>query len=162
MPRRYAPAPPPAAPGEPLLLLHKRDKNGSIGPPWRDQIVVHGLGSAEAMLTLYAPAGSNVRRRTDQDPAAQLVGARLEPALAGKVVGEGGLLVLTWRLGGTEIAAAAFGPIRRTSTQPTDHQRTGSSGYERDSGLEDGRTFHGDPFGADGEISAAKPSSTRR
>ena len=33
-------------------------------------------------------------------PADRLVDARLEPALAGKVVGAGGLLVLRWRHGG--------------------------------------------------------------
>jgi hypothetical protein len=32
-------------------------------------------------------------------PAAQLIDARLEPALAGKVVGRGGLLVLRWQHG---------------------------------------------------------------
>ena len=36
-------------------------------------------------------------------PRSDLLGARLAPGLAGKVVGEGGLLVVRWRLGDAEL-----------------------------------------------------------
>ena len=50
-------------------------------------------------------------------PAAQLVDARLEPALAGKVVGRGGLLVLRWQLGNALLDTGVRGDDRRQYAQ---------------------------------------------
>jgi hypothetical protein len=70
---------------------------------WLDRIVAHGLGvRSRAELTL-TDAGLDVVRPGAQDffvPAAQLRGARLDKGIAGKVLTEGGLLVVTWEHGG--------------------------------------------------------------
>jgi hypothetical protein len=73
---------------------------------WQDRVVHAGLGRrADATFTLHAQ-GVLINRVGDLPifiPAHDLVSARLEPALAGKVVGAGGLLVVRWRLGDTEL-----------------------------------------------------------
>jgi hypothetical protein len=73
---------------------------------WQDRVVHAGLGRrAESTLTLHE-RGLLLERVGDDPvfiPTADLIGARLEPALAGKVVGVGGLLVIRWRLGDTEL-----------------------------------------------------------
>jgi hypothetical protein len=69
---------------------------------WQDRVVHAGLGArAAATLRLYA-SGVVVDRVGEQPifiPSAGISGARLAPGLAGRVVGVGGLLVVTWRLG---------------------------------------------------------------
>jgi hypothetical protein len=74
----------------------------TVATRWQDRIVAHRLGErAEAVVRLTA-AGVLIQRQGSPDiflPADRLVDARLEPALAGKVVGDGGLLVLRWRHG---------------------------------------------------------------
>lgn len=69
---------------------------------WQDRIVAGGLGvRADSVLRLGA-AGALIERRGATAifvPAERLIDARLEPALAGKVVGRGGLLVLRWQHG---------------------------------------------------------------
>nr|WP_244900282.1 hypothetical protein [Streptomyces nanshensis] len=69
---------------------------------WLDRIVGHGLGvRSRAELTLTA-AGVHVVRPGARDfliPVGQLRGARLEKGIAGKVLTEGGLLVIVWQLG---------------------------------------------------------------
>lgn len=66
---------------------------------WQDRVVVGGLGRrAAASATLYR-TGALFDRQGDAPvflPWAVLDGARVEPALAGKVLGQGGLLVLRW------------------------------------------------------------------
>lgn len=76
----------------------------TVGQSWQDRIVVHGLGERAEVTARLTPAGALLDRVGSGPlfiPAAQLIDARLEPALAGKVVGRGGLLVLRWRLGDT-------------------------------------------------------------
>ncbi|MFD8088788.1 PH-like domain-containing protein, partial [Streptomyces malaysiensis] len=95
-----------------------RSSSGGRGPPgfrgsaryhgsttagqWLDRIVAHGLGTrSRAELTL-TDRGVHVVRPGARDffiPAAQLRGARLDKGIAGKVLAEGGLLVITWQLG---------------------------------------------------------------
>ena len=69
---------------------------------WQNRVVVHTLGlRAEAEIRLTR-AGVLIDRQGSSPvfiAAAALVDARLEPALAGKVVGRGGLLVLRWQHG---------------------------------------------------------------
>ncbi|HST47446.1 transporter [Jatrophihabitans sp.] len=78
----------------------------TLATRWQDRIVARGLGVRAAALARLTEAGVLVERQGSSPvflPADQLVDARLEPALAGKVVGAGGLLVLRWRHGGQDL-----------------------------------------------------------
>jgi hypothetical protein len=93
----------PEAPGEPkLAVLHGRYHGSTTAGQWLDRIVAHGLGTrSRAELTL-TDAGLTVVRPGATDffvPAAQLREARLDKGIAGKVLTEGGLLVVTWAHG---------------------------------------------------------------
>ena len=69
---------------------------------WQDRIVAGGLGVRADSVLRLGTAGALIERQGGTAiflPADRLVDARLEPALAGKVVGRGGLLVLRWRHG---------------------------------------------------------------
>lgn len=97
------PAPPaPEESGEPLLRAEGRYHGSTTAGQWLDRIVAHGLGTrSRAELTLTR-AGVHVVRPGAKDfliPAGRLRGARLEKGIAGKVLTEGGLLVITWQLG---------------------------------------------------------------
>lgn len=73
---------------------------------WQDRVVHGGLG-ARANATVSAhPEGVLIDREGAGPvflPAASITGSRLAPGLAGKVVGPGGLLVISWRLGEAEL-----------------------------------------------------------
>lgn len=96
----------PGAPGAPLLTMSGRYHGSTTAGQWLDRIVAHGLGTrSRAELTL-TDAGLDVVRPGARDffvPAGQLRGARLDKGIAGKVLAEGGLLVVTWEHGGTLI-----------------------------------------------------------
>lgn len=69
---------------------------------WQNRVVAHTLGLRAEATSRLTPAGAVIDRQGSPTvfiPAAALVDARLEPALAGKVVGRGGLLVLRWQHG---------------------------------------------------------------
>ena len=69
---------------------------------WQDRIVARGLGRRADAVARLTTAGAVIERQGSDPifiPRGQLTGARLEPALAGKVVGQGGLLVLRWQHG---------------------------------------------------------------
>jgi hypothetical protein len=73
---------------------------------WQDRIVAHGLGIRANATATLSDAGVLIEREGADAiflPAESIVEARLAPALAGKVVGAGGLVVIRWRLGGTEL-----------------------------------------------------------
>ncbi|MFF2202808.1 hypothetical protein [Streptomyces sp. NPDC058145] len=96
---------PPSAPDEtgPVRLSMSGRYHGSTtAGQWLDRIVAHGLGTrSRAELTL-TDAGLEVERPGATDffvPTAALRGARLDKGIAGKVLTEGGLLVVTWALG---------------------------------------------------------------
>jgi hypothetical protein len=109
--RRQAILPPvPAVPGE-LGVERLPAVTGvyvgtTFATSWQDRVVHGGLGRrAEASLAFY-DAGALIDRIGAAPvfvPAADLLDARLAPALAGKVMGAGGLLVLRWRLGTHEL-----------------------------------------------------------
>jgi len=95
----------PTAPDEPgpvRLGMSGRYHGSTTAGQWLDRIVAHGLGTrSRAELTL-TDAGLDVVRPGADDffiPAAQLRGARLDKGIAGKVLTEGGLLVVTWAHG---------------------------------------------------------------
>ncbi|WP_328461486.1 PH-like domain-containing protein [Streptomyces sp. NBC_00448] len=96
----------PAELGEPLLVMDGRYHGSTTAGQWLDRIVAHGLGvRSRARLTLTA-RGLLVERTGAPGflvPTAALRGARLDQAIAGKVLPEGGLLVVTWEHGGTLI-----------------------------------------------------------
>jgi len=69
---------------------------------WQDRVVHAGLGErATAAMRLYA-AGLMIERDGGEPifiPRESWTQARLTPGLAGKVMGEGGLFTVRWRLG---------------------------------------------------------------
>lgn len=69
---------------------------------WLDRIVAHGLGTRSRVELTLTEQGLDVVRPGAADffvPAAQLRDARLDKGIAGKVLPEGGLLIITWALG---------------------------------------------------------------
>ncbi|MCS0604535.1 hypothetical protein NX794_25450 [Streptomyces sp. LP11] len=88
--------------GPARLRLSGRYHGSTTAGQWLDRIVAHGLGTrSRAELTL-TDDGLEVERPGATDffvPAAALRGARLDKGIAGKVLTEGGLLVVTWALG---------------------------------------------------------------
>ena len=92
----------PDEPGPARLSMSGRYHGSTTAGQWLDRIVAHGLGTrSRAELTL-TDAGLDVVRPGAQDffiPARALRGARLDKGIAGKVLTEGGLLVITWQHG---------------------------------------------------------------
>lgn len=92
----------PEQPGEARLTMSGRYHGSTSAGQWLDRIVAHGLGTrSRAELTL-TDAGLVVVRPGAHDffvPADRLRGARLDKGIAGKVLTEGGLLVVTWAHG---------------------------------------------------------------
>ena len=84
------------------LTMSGRYHGSTTAGQWLDRIVARGLGTrSRAELTL-TDAGLDVVRPGAADffvPAAALRGARLDKGIAGKVLTEGGLLVVTWTHG---------------------------------------------------------------
>jgi len=73
---------------------------------WQDRVVRHGLGSRAAATVALYPEGVLVDRVGAVPvfiPTASGVDVRLAPGLAGKVGGEGGLLVVRWGHGTAEV-----------------------------------------------------------
>ncbi|MFJ2734317.1 hypothetical protein [Streptomyces sp. NPDC087317] len=92
----------PEEPGPATLTMTGRYHGSTTAGQWLDRIVARGLGTrSRAELTL-TDAGLDVVRPGAGDffvPAARLRGARLDKGIAGKVLTEGGLLVVTWEHG---------------------------------------------------------------
>ncbi|MFF9279299.1 PH-like domain-containing protein [Streptomyces griseosporeus] len=92
----------PESPGEARLTMSGRYHGSTTAGQWLDRIVAHGLGTrSRAELTL-TDAGLDVVRPGAAGffvPADALRGARLDKGIAGKVLTEGGLLVVTWAHG---------------------------------------------------------------
>ncbi|MEU1125241.1 hypothetical protein ABZ371_17170 [Streptomyces sp. NPDC005899] len=85
-----------------LLTLSGRYHGSTTAGQWLDRIVAHGLGTrSRAELTLTGQGLDVVRPGAAGFfvPAAALREARHDRALAGKVLPEGGLLVITWAHG---------------------------------------------------------------
>jgi hypothetical protein len=71
---------------------------------WQDRVVHAGLGRRSNATAHLYESGVLIERYGDSAifiPTEAIAEARLAPGLAGKVVGEGGLLVIRWRLGMT-------------------------------------------------------------
>ncbi|MFJ7242209.1 hypothetical protein ACIQWB_34475 [Streptomyces olivaceus] len=96
----------PDAPGPARLALSGRYHGSTTAGHWLDRIVAHGLGTRSRVELTLTDAGLDVVRPGAADffvPLAALREARLDKGIAGKVLTEGGLLVVTWAHGGTEI-----------------------------------------------------------
>ncbi|MFD3916278.1 hypothetical protein [Streptomyces sp. NPDC058603] len=92
----------PEAPGEAKLSMSGRYHGSTTAGQWLDRIVAHGLGARSRVELTLTDAGLDVVRPGANDffvPAAQLREARLDKGIAGKVLAEGGLLIVTWQHG---------------------------------------------------------------
>jgi hypothetical protein len=96
----------PAGPLEERLRLTGRYHGSTTSGQWLDRIVARGLGVRSRAEIALTDRGVDVVRPGAADffiPADRLCGARLDKGIAGKVLTEGGLLVLTWEHGDRRI-----------------------------------------------------------
>ncbi|GAA3369207.1 hypothetical protein GCM10020367_10680 [Streptomyces sannanensis] len=96
----------PEALSAPKLALTGRYHGSTTAGQWLDRIVAHGLGTRSRVELTLTDEGLDVVRPGAADffvPTAALRGARLDKGIAGKVLTEGGLLVVTWAHGDTLI-----------------------------------------------------------
>ncbi|TJZ44179.1 hypothetical protein FCH28_31800 [Streptomyces piniterrae] len=96
----------PADAGEPKLTMSGRYHGSTTAGQWLDRIVARGLGTRSRAELALTDQGLDVVRPGAQDffvPAAALRGARLDKGIAGKVLTEGGLLIVTWEHGDRQI-----------------------------------------------------------
>jgi hypothetical protein len=92
----------PEEPGEARLTMSGRYHGSTTAGQWLDRIVAHGLGTRSRVELTLTDAGLDVVRPSATDffvPAAALREVRLDKGIAGKVLTEGGLLVVTWAHG---------------------------------------------------------------
>jgi len=92
----------PATQGTVRLGLTGRYHGSTTAGQWLDRIVAHGLGARSRVELTLTDAGLEVVRPGANDffiPADRLREARLDKGIAGKVLAEGGLLIVTWQLG---------------------------------------------------------------
>nr|WP_202553663.1 hypothetical protein [Streptomyces sp. SID4936] len=90
------------ADGEKPLTLTGRYHASTTAGQWLDRIVAHGLGTRSRVELTLTAQGLDVVRPGAADffvPAAALREARLDKGIAGKVLPEGGLLIITWAHG---------------------------------------------------------------
>jgi hypothetical protein len=111
----------PAIPQEeaqPLLELEGRYAGSTTAGQWLDRIVARDLGVRSLAELTLTEEGLRVVRPASADfyvPVAALRGARTDKGIAGKVLPEGGLLVVTWEHGGKLIDSGFRGD------HPADH-----------------------------------------
>ena len=104
-----APPEPPREQGDPLLPAAAGLFVGTtFTGDWLDRVAVHDLGHRSAGWLVVATDGVHVEREGLPDlylPYDRLEAATLGTALAGKVVGTDGLLLLQWELGGRSLTS---------------------------------------------------------
>lgn len=108
--RRQGFLPAPATPGEDAQLLAGPVPGLLVGTVfagrWLDRVAVHGLSDRATAELSVTSEGVRIDRDGGAPlllPAADLVTAEPGAALAGRVVGRDGLLLVTWRLGPAEL-----------------------------------------------------------
>lgn len=92
----------PEEPGEVKLTMSGRYHGSTTAGQWLDRIVAHGLGTRSRVELTLTEAGLDVVRPGATDffiPAGALREALLGKGIAGKVLSEGGLLIVTWAHG---------------------------------------------------------------
>ncbi|WP_405857456.1 hypothetical protein OG407_11505 [Streptomyces sp. NBC_01515] len=85
-----------------VLSMSGRYHGSTTAGQWLDRIVAHGLGTRSRVELTLMEAGLDVVRPGATDffiPAGALREALLGKGIAGKVLSEGGLLVVTWAHG---------------------------------------------------------------
>ncbi|WP_406483402.1 hypothetical protein [Streptomyces sp. NBC_01615] len=88
--------------GPARLSMSGRYHGSTTAGQWLDRIVAHGLGTRSLVELTLTDAGLDVVRPGATDffiPAEALRDALLGKGIAGKVLSEGGLLVVTWAHG---------------------------------------------------------------
>lgn len=93
----------PEEPGEARLSMSGRYHGSTTAGQWLDRVVAHDLGTRSRVELTLTDAGLDVVRPGATDffvPVDALREARLDKGIAGKVLTEGGLLVVTWEHGG--------------------------------------------------------------
>ncbi|MET9505259.1 hypothetical protein ACFYO5_29410 [Streptomyces sp. NPDC006259] len=93
----------PSDPGAARLTTSGRYHGSTTAGQWLDRIVAHGLGTRSRVVLTLTDAGLDVVRPGASDffvPAGALREAVLGKGIAGKVLTEGGLLLVTWEHGG--------------------------------------------------------------
>ncbi|MEU9667941.1 hypothetical protein AB0E25_20555 [Streptomyces bobili] len=86
-----------------VLAMSGRYHGSTTAGQWLDRIVAHGLGTRSRVQLTLTDAGLDVVRPGASDffvPAGALREAVLGKGIAGKVLTEGGLLLVTWEHGG--------------------------------------------------------------
>lgn len=89
---------------EAVLELEGRYFGTTSAGQWLDRIVAHRLGERSLVELTLSAEGLRVVRPASADffiPVEQLREARTDKGIAGKVLPEGGVLVVTWEHGGT-------------------------------------------------------------
>jgi hypothetical protein len=98
-----APPPPPAAPGPVLLPATPGLFVGTtFADDWLDRVAVHGLAHRAAGWVTVTADGVRFDREGEAElylPFDVVTSVEVGDALAGKVIGRGGMLLLDWRLG---------------------------------------------------------------
>ncbi|MEU5045458.1 PH-like domain-containing protein [Streptomyces griseorubiginosus] len=92
----------PDDPGPARLTMSGRYHGSTTAGQWLDRIVAHGLGTRSRVELTLTDAGLDVVRPGATDffvPRAALREAVLGKGIAGKVLTEGGLLLVTWEHG---------------------------------------------------------------
>ncbi|MEB8336587.1 PH-like domain-containing protein [Streptomyces endophyticus] len=92
----------PTEQGPVKLELSGRYHGSTSAGQWLDRIVAHGLGTRSRVELTLTDAGLTAVRPGANDffvPAEALREARLDKGIAGKVLTEGGLLIVTWAHG---------------------------------------------------------------
>ncbi|MCS0639706.1 hypothetical protein NX801_29530 [Streptomyces sp. LP05-1] len=90
--------------GATRITMSGRYHGSTTAGQWLDRIVAHGLGTRSRVELTLTDAGLMVVRPGATDffvPAGRIRGARLDKGIAGKVLTEGGLLIITWEHGST-------------------------------------------------------------
>lgn len=90
--------------GDPATVLRQADGRyfaTTTAGQWMERVVVHGLGVRSPCTLRLTPDGLDVLRGdlSFTVPRADLVGARRDRGVAGKVLPPHGVLVVTWRRG---------------------------------------------------------------
>jgi hypothetical protein len=95
--------PPLAEVGEATALLESDGRyfGTTVAGDWLDRVVARGLGARSDCRLTLSDAGLDVRRPTGdfRIPLSELVSARPDRGIAGKVIPPHGVLVITWQHG---------------------------------------------------------------
>ncbi|MFG3499138.1 hypothetical protein [Streptomyces sp. NPDC047928] len=132
----------PEAPGTATLSMSGRYHGSTTAGQWLDRIVAHGLGTRSRVELTLGDAGLNVVRPGATDffiPADRLREARLDKGIAGKVLAEGGLLIVTWEHGErlidsgfrSDLAAEHTGWVAAINSMTTKNTTTKTEGAAR-------------------------------